>query len=216
MNVLNLSHRLEQCYSGVVYDALRSQGLRNTALPPAIIPLMPERRLAGPIFTVEGQRCKASDHETLLAWTGLLSAVPSENVLVIQPNDQEQAYMGELSAETLNFRKVRGCVIDGNIRDSDFIRRLGFRTYHRGTSPIDVVGTWLPSTLGGSITIGSVTMHTGDYIVADCDGAVVIPADMVEKITTIAEGYLATESKVRMAILQGTDPQQAYIANEKF
>ena len=216
MNTLNLSHRLEQCYSGVVYDALRSEGLRNTALPPAIVPLLPERRLAGPVFTVEGARTQASDHDTLLAWTGLLSAVPAGSVLLIQPNDCEQAYMGELSAETLSYRNVRGCVIDGNIRDSDFIRRLGFRTFCRGTSPVDVVGTWLPTSIGGSVRVGTVTVHTGDFIVADCDGAVVIPADRVEEITTIAEGYLMTESMVRQAILQGTDPQEAYIANNKF
>jgi len=47
-----ISHRLEQCYSGTVYDALREKGIRNCVLPSEINPLIADRRLAGPVFTV--------------------------------------------------------------------------------------------------------------------------------------------------------------------
>ncbi len=216
MNKKNITHRLEQCYSGVIYDAMREQGLRNCVLPSSIKPLHIERRLAGPAYTVLGKRCEASDHETLLAWTKLLSTVPQDSVLVIQPNDDEQAYMGELSAETLNFRGVRGAVIDGNIRDSEFINRLGFRIFSKGTSPMDVVGSWLPTELGKSVTIGKVTVNTDDFIVADRDGVVVIPQNIVENITARAESFLSTESNVRNEILQGISPETAYLNHSKF
>lgn len=216
MNERNLTYRLEQCYTGVVYDAMRELGQRECTLPPAIRPLLPERRLAGPVFAVSGKRCTLSDHETLLAWTSLLSDVPEDAVLVIQPNDDVQAYMGELSAETLNFRRVRGCVIDGNIRDSAFITRLGFRTFCRGATPRDIVGTWVPEALGTSVQIGNVTINTGDFIVGDCDGLVVVPRDKAEAITDRAESFLTTENMVRSAILQGVEPRQAYLNHGKF
>ncbi len=216
MNHRNLTHRLEQCYTGVVYDAMREQGMRDCILPAPIAALLPERRLAGPVFTVSGHRCELSDRETLLAWTGMLAAVPEGSVLVIQPNDDVQGYMGELSAETLNFRQVRGAIIDGYIRDSAFISRLGFRIHCRGTVPRDIVGTWIPEELGTLVQIGNVTVHTGDYAVADRDGVVIVPQDMVESITERAESFLTTESNVRKAVLQGVDPQKAYMDYDKF
>ena len=216
MNQRNLTYRLEQCYTGVVYDAMREQGLRDCILPAAISALLPERRLAGPAFTVSGKRCDLSEHETLLAWTGMLSAVPEDSVLVIQPNDDVQAYMGELSAETLNFRKVRGVIIDGYTRDAAFITRLGFRMHCRGMVPRDIVGSWIPEELGTLVQIGNVTIHTGDYVVADRDGVVIIPQDKAQAITDRAESFLTTENNVRKAILQGVDPKQAYLDNGKF
>ena len=216
MNERNLTYRLEQCYTGVVYDAMREQGLRDCILPAQVSALLPERRLAGPAFTVSGHRCDLSERETLLAWTGMLSAVPEGAVLVMQPNDDVQAYLGELSAETLNFRGVRGCVIDGYTRDSGFITRLGFRMFCRGTVPRDIVSTWIPEELGKSVQIGNATINTGDFIVGDCDGVVVIPRDRAEAITERAETFLTTENNVRKAILQGMDPQKAYMEYGKF
>ncbi len=60
-------------------------------------------------------------HETLLAWTGLLSQAPAGSIWVSQPNDRVVAHMGELSAETLKNKGVRGCVADGFIRDVNFL-----------------------------------------------------------------------------------------------
>ena len=59
-----------------------------------------------------------------MAWTGLLSKAPSGSVLVCQPNDDTLAHMGELSAETLKARGIRGYVVDGGNRTTDFVRRL--------------------------------------------------------------------------------------------
>src|SRR5882724_6678926 len=81
--------RLEACYTGVVHDVMRAMGLRDFALPPALRPLLPERTLAGPAFTIDGRvDPKADPHETLLAWTGLLSKAKPGHVWVSQPNDR--------------------------------------------------------------------------------------------------------------------------------
>ena len=51
--------------------------------------------------------------------------------------------MGELSAETLKFRGVRGYVVDGGCRDVDFILKLGFPVCCRYYTPADIVGRWV-------------------------------------------------------------------------
>ena len=89
-------------------------------------PLDPTQKLTGEIYTVSGHVDMTRDpHDTLVQWTGLLSKAPAGKVLVCQPNTYEIALMGELSAETLHFKGVRGYVVDGGCRDTDFILRAG-------------------------------------------------------------------------------------------
>lgn len=212
-----LAERLERCYSGAVYDVLRARGITEQVLPPSIRPLDATKRVAGRIFTVSGHPDpERSAHETFLSWTGLLSRAPKDTVVICQPNDSTMAHMGELSAETLKYRGIRGYVVDGGCRDSEFILRLGFPVHCRYFTPVDVVGRWVADEFGKSVAIGNVQVHTGDYVVADRDGIVIIPADIAEDVTAETETVLQTENKVRKAILEGMDPQQAYLEFGKF
>jgi regulator of RNase E activity RraA len=136
MTMAQLSERLGCCYTGVVHDVMGAMGLRDFTLPPSLGPLIPEKSVAGPAFTIRGRTDPRADpHETLLQWTGLLSRAPAGSVWVCQPNDRTVAHMGELSAETLLRKGVRGAVIDGMIRDAGFLLALGFRRFHNGFKP---------------------------------------------------------------------------------
>jgi 4-hydroxy-4-methyl-2-oxoglutarate aldolase len=124
--------------------------------------------------------------------------------------------MGELSAETLKRRGVKGYVVDGGCRDTAFIRRIGFPVWCRYATPADIVGCWIPQGFGEPITIASVRIRTGDYVVADDDGAVIVPNDRVQQILTEAQEMTGRENLVRQAILDGMNPQQAYLTYRKF
>jgi regulator of RNase E activity RraA len=124
--------------------------------------------------------------------------------------------MGELSAEALTLKGVRGCLLDGFARDAHFLIRMQFQTWCRGFTPRDIVGWWLPKAVDEEIRIGDVVVAPGDFLLADRDGALRIPAGIVEEVITKAETAIATENKVRTAILGGEDPQQAYIKFGKF
>ena len=213
----SLALRLERCYTGAVYDVLREMGHADCVLPPAIRPLNADHKLAGPIYTVGGKQESSIDpHESLLQWTALLSMAPAGSVVVCQPNDSTLAHMGELSAETLQFRGVRGYIVDGGCRDSDFILRIEFPVFCRYFTPVDVVGKWKATSFGDPIQIGDVEIRTGDYVFADRDGIVIIPEGQVEEVVAQTELVLRTESLVRKAILEGVDPQKAYLKHGKF
>ena len=213
----DLAERLEACYAAAVHDVLRGMGHGNCVLPSAIKPLDPGTKLAGEIYTVSGHVDVTRDpHDTLLQWTGLLSKAPSGKVLVCQPNTHAIALMGELSAETLHFRGVRGYVVDGGCRDTQFILELGFPVFCSFTTPKDIVGRWVPDRFGEPITIGDVTVSSGDWLLADRDGVVIIPGAIAADVVTRTEAVLQTENKVRTAILSGMDPQEAYLKFGKF
>jgi 4-hydroxy-4-methyl-2-oxoglutarate aldolase len=83
-------------------------------------------------------------------------------------------------------------------------------------TPRDIVGHWLPEAFDQPIRIGEVTIHAGDLVLGDRDGMVVLPKDRAEEIVTAAETAINTENLVRKAILEGIDPQEAYLRYGKF
>ncbi len=204
--------RLVRCYSGAVYDAMRELGLPPSVLPSTIRPMDPTKALAGPVWTCEGRVDPGADADaSLLGWTRLLSAAPGGSVVVCQPNDSTIAHMGELSAEALMIRGVAGYLVDGGCRDTDLIVRRGFPVFARYRTPADVVGRWMVEALGEPIEIGGVVIRTGDFLLADIDGAVVIPAASADEVIGEAERLMTTESEMRKAIISGMDPSEAYL-----
>lgn len=211
------AERLAACYSGAIYDVLRARNRPDQILPRTIRPLNVAHTLTGRIFTVSGHADHTVDgHTTLLEWTRMLAKAPRNGVVVCQPNDDTLAHMGELSAETFVYRGVRGYLCDGGCRDTRLIEKTGLPVWFRYYTPRDVVGRWVPDRFGEPIVIGGVTIRTGDYLMADQDGALIIPAEMIEEVTSETERVLKTENKVRTDILSGLDPVEAYLKHRKF
>lgn len=215
----SLTPRLLNLYASAVHDVLRAMGHPHVVLPREIRPLDPSRKLAGPIWTCSGHLDQTkSRHETLLGWTTLLSRAPAGHVIVCQPNNDVIALMGELSAETLKNKGVLGYVVDGGCRDTDFILELGFPVFHSFFTPGDIVARWVPDVerFGQPVTLGEVTVRTGDYLLGDRDGVVVIPQEIAADVVQRTEEVASTENQVRNAIRGGMDPVQAYLQHGKF
>ena len=212
-----LSRRLARCYTGAVHDVLRSMRHDRCVLPPAIKAIAPGTRLAGPIWTVSGRidRSRTRD-ETLLSWCTLLSRAPPGHVIICQPNNYEVALMGELSAQTLKARGVLGYVVDGGSRDTDLVLEQGFPVFCAFLTPADIVERWMADRYGETIAIGEVTIATGDYMLGDRDGVVIVPRDLAEEAVARTEEVVATESEMRRALIAGMDPVEAYHKYGKF
>jgi 4-hydroxy-4-methyl-2-oxoglutarate aldolase len=212
-----LTERLEKCYASAVHDVLREMGHSECVLPPEIRLMDPTKRLAGEIYTVSGQiDMSISRHESLLMWARVLSRVPSSKVVVCQPNTRMVALMGELSAHALVAKGTRGYIVDGHARDVEQLLDMGFPIAADLATPADIVERWRYTALGEPITIGRVTIQSGDYAVVDRDGAIIIPKDMVEEAVTKTEAVMATESEMRVAIIGGMDAEEAYLKYGKF
>ena len=216
-SIKQLDERLMACYASAVHDVLRGLGIDNCVLPPEIMALSPGQKLAGEIYTISGHIDRTlSRHDSLLAWTQVLSKVPGGKVLVCQPNTKEIALMGELSARALMVKDTKGYVVDGRCRDVDFILDLDFPVFCDLNTPADIVERWTYDRLGDPISIGTITICSGDWLIADRDGVVVIPGDIAEQVVGETEKVMSTESEMRDAILAGMDPEQAYLKYGKF
>jgi len=212
----NLPRRFARIYTAAITDVMDEMSLQRQTLPAAIQPLVPDMRAAGYAFTARGRARKSGPRErdaTLRQFLAMLGAVPADSVLVLAANDNVAAHFGELSAEWLRSRRVRGAVIDGATRDAASITRIRFPTFVRYRTPQDSVPRWRVSDWGQPLTIGGVRITLGDVIVADLDGVVVVPRRAAHEVLLRCEKLVGTENKVRTAVKRGMLPLAAY---EKF
>jgi len=209
----NLPRRFAKLPTAAVTDVMDEMGLQRQTLPSAIQPLAPDMRAAGYAFTARGRARRGSPRErdvTLRRFLEMLTAVPSDSVLVLATNDSAAAHFGELSAAWLRARRVRGAVIDGATRDSPAISRLRFPTFVRYRTPQDSVPRWRVSDWGLPVIIGGIRVTLGDVIVADLDGVVVVPRRVAHEVLMRGERLVGTEDRVRAALRRGMPPLDAY------
>jgi regulator of RNase E activity RraA len=174
-------------------------------------------RVAGPAFAVEGRPQTGLDYDaSIRRILELLGAVPDGHVAVYATGDEDSAQFGELSATSLAARGVAGVVLDGGCRDVDFILKEGFPVFCRYTTPQDAVLRWEVLDWGHAVEIGGVHVATGDYVVGDADGVVVVPTAARDEVLARAEALAGTENEVRAAVRDGMTPLEAYDRYGKF
>ena len=114
---------------------------------------------------------------------------PPGHVLVIDSRgDARAASAGDLYVGRLKARGCAGIVTDGGLRDSEGILKTGLPAYLRRPSSPPSPIVHQPIDLNLPIGCGGVAVYPGDVIVGDCDGVVVIPAEIAD---AIAEEALA-------------------------
>ncbi|HET9286289.1 MAG TPA: RraA family protein [Gaiella sp.] len=197
--------------TAALVDVMDDLGRREQTLPAPIRPLADGMRLAGEAFTVEGAPSEHDDWDAAVRKTlAMLGAVPTGHVAVYQCHHDRSAHFGELSATSLASRGVAGCVIDGGCRDVRLIEAEGFPVFTRFVTPEDSTWRWEVTATQEPITIGTVRIEPGDWVVGDEDGVVVVPLDIAAGVLAAAEAKVGTESAIRVAVRDGMSPLDAY------
>lgn len=198
-------------YTAALADILDARGLREQTLPPSIRPLRPGNRLAGPAFTVSGGPAHPESHDAALRKVlAMLGEVPAGHVAVYACAQDRAAHLGELSVTSLKARGVAGCVLDGGCRDVRFILDEDFPVFCGHITPEDSTWRWELEATQVPITVCTVRIEPGDWVVGDDDGVVVVPHALAESILAEAEEKAATESEIRIAVRDGASPLEAY------
>lgn len=198
-------------YTGAISDILDELGITGQTLPKEIQALHPGQTIAGRALTLLGEPTTSMDPDVIFVpFLKMLGEVRLGAVLVSQPNDERAAHLGELSGETAKYRGARGAVIDGGVRDTEYLLRLGFPVFAKYRTPRDINGRWRLVEFNTTISVGSVQIQPGDFVVGDRDGVVIIPEKVAEEVITRAEEVVHTENLVRKAILEGVHPLEAF------
>ncbi|MDD1772918.1 MAG: orotidine 5'-phosphate decarboxylase [Methanomassiliicoccales archaeon] len=124
------------------------------------------------------------------------------DVIVIDAGGSEIAIWGELAANSALVKGVAGVVIDGAARDIDGIIDLKFPCFSRHVSP----HAGEPKGFGGiglEIVCGGQMVRTGDWIVGDESGVIVIPQEHAVEVANRAVDVFEREERIRAEIQRG-------------
>ncbi len=138
-------------------------------------------------------------------WAKSVEAVERANegdVIVIDACGGDMAVWGELASWSCVTRGVRGVVIDGAVRDIDSIIEMGFPCFSRNIAP----NAGEPKGYGGigeEIVCCGVTVRTGDWIIGDESGVVVVPQEHAVEVANRAIDIMEREERLREEIKRG-------------
>jgi 4-hydroxy-4-methyl-2-oxoglutarate aldolase len=211
----DIRNRFAAVDSSNAADVLDTLNLTEQGLGPEFAPFPADAgKLAGWAFTVRGQMApydrNGGDAEKMQACAELAPG----SVSVWSGGGEGVCFFGELIAIGMRERGCVGALVDGGIRDVGWIGKHGFPVYARYRTPIQSIGRWkvtgwnVPVSLPGA-TARTVQVRPGDFILADEDGALVIPADVVETVLERAEAMGHRESEIRHELAGGLSLAEA-------
>lgn len=167
------------------------------AVDPAIRPIWPGAAIAAPLYPVQ---CAPGDN---LAIHLALERVPAGHVLLVGTGNFVAGYWGEVLTVAAEAAGVVGLVIDGGVRDVAALARRRFAVFSRGISVCGTVKAHAPS-VGEALRFTGVPAASGDWLVADDDGVIILPADAFERTLQAGEARAVKEAEMMRALVQGT------------
>jgi 4-hydroxy-4-methyl-2-oxoglutarate aldolase len=196
----------QDCITGWLADAQNGRG----ALDAAIKPLAPEvpamSRFVGSALTCW---CGPNDNLGLVAAVAL--AEPGDAIICACEGFTGSGMMGDLVAGMARNKGVVAVVTDGMMRDRAGIVGVGLPAYCRGITPNSCVRTG-PATVGLPILIGGMRVESGDLVLGDQDGVVVVPAADVGLVQERVAAIRAAERKVEDEVKGGLTSRSDMLA----
>jgi regulator of RNase E activity RraA len=136
---------------------------------------------------------------------------PGDIVVVDARGDLGSGVFGEMMLTYFKGRSGLGVVIDGCIRDYPKVKELGLGLWLRGVTPNFHTQTNLfPFAVNVPIACGDTLVMPGDIIIADDDGAVVVPIKLAPQLLEKASEHAEWEDFSRLRLSEGGDLRKYY------
>jgi 4-hydroxy-4-methyl-2-oxoglutarate aldolase len=179
--------------TGFMVDAQNGQG----AVDYRIKPLWPEVSFAATAVTVD---CGPRDNLGL--FVAIEVAEPGDVIMLATGAYEGTSVLGDHVAAMARNKGVVALVTDGLVRDVEGLLQVGLPVYCRGVSPNSPYKSG-PCEVGTSITLGGVTVVSGDLVVGDRDGVVVVPQARIDEVAAALQAVHAKEHEMGAAIEAG-------------
>ena len=171
--------------------------ISNGFMKAEIKPVKDEMKVVGPAYTV-----RLTERDSSALYYALQKA-PKGSVLVIdRSGDHTFACVGGFLAEMAKGCGMAGIVIDGPATDKLALKKSSFPVFCTGFSPVTSVVTGTSGEVEVDIECGGAVVRTGDIILGDADGVIVVPEDFMPYLED-AEKKEASESEKREQLKNG-------------
>lgn len=185
--------------SGNVSDAAG----RIADIPNAIKAITGAQHFCGTALTVENGRTG-----NLGVWAALEHVRPGDVLVIATGDARERAVIGDLLAGFAFNGGAVAIVTDGMVRDREQLDAFGKPVFAGGITPVGPVGEGNVG-VGVPITLGEQQICSGDVIMGDADGVVVVPQSMLavaaKELAAIAEREGGMEAQIKAG---ATVPEQ--------
>ena len=170
-----------------VSDALEQIAGKKMYMTHRMRPLFPTR-FAGYALTVSLKKEANRDPDAL---KGMLQAIdtgtPNSVYVMVVEDGNDIAGMGGLMGTAMAARNFSGAVIDGGVRDTAYLQKIGFPVYALGVVPSTSVSHYRFAGSNIPVICDGVPVNSGDIITADPDGVVVVPKGIAPQILKLAQ-----------------------------
>jgi regulator of RNase E activity RraA len=209
--------------SATAVGELRRLGIRSAFLQGPVCHT-PGKSVVGPALTLQFMPKREDLYadseyvspERQLHRHALYHAQAGDIVVVDARGDLTSGIFGEMMMTYFRGRGGVGVVIDGCVRDSAEIKKLGLGLWLRGVTPNFHTQTNIyPYAVNVPVACGGVTVVPGDIIVADDDGAVVVPIALAPQLAAKAGSHVEWEEFSRLKLSQGGDLRKYYPLSEE-
>jgi regulator of RNase E activity RraA len=144
-------------------------------------------------------------------WLAIESIAPGDFLVLDCGGDVQAGTTGDILAARIKHRGGVGIVVDGALRDAAQIRELvGLPCWSRGVHGSGFTAALVCLDLGLPVRCFGVTVRPGDYILADDDGLVAIPAALAEEVAAEGSDVELKETFIRSLVEQGVPIAECY------
>jgi regulator of RNase E activity RraA len=195
--------------TSIVADVLDELGRYDQGLHASFAPFPAGAgALAGWAFPIAGQMRPSPVSGGDPAKMEACAAVTPGAVTVWSGGGEGVCFFGELIALGMQERGAAGALVDGGVRDVAWLGRHGFPVYARYRTPVQSIGRWQVTGYGAPVslpgaTLRQVTVAPGDFVLADDDGAIVVPAALADEVLERAEAMVERERQIRAELAKG-------------
>jgi 4-hydroxy-4-methyl-2-oxoglutarate aldolase len=180
--------------TGFIVDALGGSGALDYRIKPAIAD---QAVCCGVALT-----CDAGPADNLALLAALERVQPGDILVAATGNYTGCAVTGDLVLGMARNCGATGFVTDGCVRDLPGIRMVGLPCYCIGVTPNSPARSG-PGTVGFPVTIAGHPVASGDVIVADQDGAVVVPQARLAEVIARLPAIRKAEGEMDQAVRDG-------------
>ena len=128
---------------------------------------------------------------------------PGEILVIEARGDPTAGTIGDILALRAQVRGAAGVVTDGAIRDSAALARLQIPIYHAAVHPAVLGRRHVPWETDVTVACAGVTIQSGDILVGDADGVVVVPPKLAAEVLADAREQERTEEFVAERVAAG-------------
>jgi len=155
---------------------------REHVLAHDIRPVAPGIRSAGPAVI-----CHCAEGDNLALHEAFRRVRPGTVLVIATEGRIGTGIWGGLVTRSALAHGLAGTVADGGVRDTAEIRASGYPVWSRFVSPLGSTKLHPGPRYPDSIVCGGVEIREGDYILADDDGVVALPADRALEFANAAQ-----------------------------